>query len=118
MAKPSDEPCVPREMFYKHLDTLKSKQVKKESQITLFIEDAFFDKAKAYLKFQAEKQPWNSIGRSEAVKVGNTDNHKKEVGFNSDDSIIIPNKRKVYLKGNFTKCYPLLTLVPLIVVDK
>ena len=44
-------PCVPREIFYEQLDALKNKQAKKESQITLFIEDSFFDKAKGYLKY-------------------------------------------------------------------
>ena len=42
--------------FYEKLDALKDKQVKKESQITLFIENTFFDKAKAFLKYQTEKQ--------------------------------------------------------------
>ena len=81
MAEVSDEPCVSKEAFYKHLDTLKSKQLRKESQVTLFIEDAFFDKAKAYLKYEAEKQLGNSVRRSETLEVGNIDNHKKEVGL-------------------------------------
>ena len=97
MAEASDEPCVPREIFYKHLDTLKSKQVKKESQITLFIEDAFFDTAKAYLKYQAEKQ----LGiQSEEVKLSKWETltiTRKKWAY-SDDSIITPNKRKVVPK--------------------
>ena len=56
MAEPPAEACVTREVFYEKLDALKDKQVKKESQITLFIEDTFFDKAKAFLKYQTEKQ--------------------------------------------------------------
>ena len=48
--------CVPREIFYEQLDALKNKQAKKESRITLFIEDSFFDKAKAYLKYQTKMQ--------------------------------------------------------------
>ena len=57
MAKPHVHvPCVPREIFYEQLDALKKKQAKKESQIMLFIEDSFFDKAKAYLKYQTEMQ--------------------------------------------------------------
>ena len=51
MAEASDKPCVSKETFYKPSDSLKSKQVKKESKITLFIEDAFFDEAKVYLKY-------------------------------------------------------------------
>ena len=56
MAEVLNEPCVSKQTFYEQLDTLKSKQPTKESQITLFVEDAFFDKAKAYLKYKAEKQ--------------------------------------------------------------
>ena len=49
-------PCVQRQIFYEQLDALKNKQTKNESQITLFIEDSFFDKAKAYLKCQTKMQ--------------------------------------------------------------
>ena len=49
-------PGVPRQIFYEQLDALKNKQTKNESQIMLFIEDSFFDKAKAYLKCQTKMQ--------------------------------------------------------------
>ena len=52
MAKPHIHVlCVPREIFYEQLDALENKQAKKELQIMLFIEDSFFDKANAYLKY-------------------------------------------------------------------
>ena len=97
MAEVSDEPCVSKEAFYKHLDTLKSKQLRKESQVTLFIEDAIFDKAKAYLKYEAEKQ----LGfQSEEVKLSKweTSTITRKKWAYLDDSIITPNKRKVVPK--------------------
>ena len=69
------------------IDTSKSKQLKKESQITLFLEDVFFDKAKAYLKYETKKQ----IGiQSEEVKLTKWETNtitRKKWAY-SDDSII------------------------------
>ena len=48
--------CVPKETFYQELDAFKAKQIKSESLITLFIDDAFFDKAEAYLKHKKEEE--------------------------------------------------------------
>ena len=59
MANPLEslaEACVTTEIFYEKLDALKDKQVKKDLPITLFIKDTFFNKAKAFLKYQTEKQ--------------------------------------------------------------
>ena len=93
----SNEPCVSKQTFYEHLNTLKSKQHTEESQITLFVEDAFFDKAKAYLKYEAEKQ----LGiQSEEVKLSKweTNTIKRKKWAYSDDSIITANKREVVPK--------------------
>ena len=106
MAEESNEPCVSKQTFYEHLDTLKSKQLKKELQISLFLEDAFFDKAKAYLKYEAEKQ----LGiQSEEVKLTKWETNtitRKKWAY-SDDSIITPNKRDVVPKR---KLYEVLSL--------
>lgn len=48
--------CVPKEIFDEKLNDLKAKQTKNESLVTLFIDDHFFNKAKAYLKQQAEQR--------------------------------------------------------------
>ena len=89
-------PCVPREIFYEQLDALKNKQTKNESQITLFIEDSFFDKAKAYLKHQTEMQLGiQSEEPMHAVEVGKI--IRKQWAY-SDNSIITQNKRKVVPK--------------------
>ena len=56
MAEESNEPWALKQAFYERSDTLKSRQLTKESRITLFVEDTFFNKAKAYLKYEAEKQ--------------------------------------------------------------
>ena len=42
--------CVDKTAFYEAADVLKSQQKTKQSQITLFLEDKFYDKAKQYLK--------------------------------------------------------------------
>lgn len=76
---------------------MKSKQLTKESQITLFVEDAFFDKAKAYLKYEAKKQ----LGiQSEEVKLTKFETNtitRKKWAY-SDDSIVTSNKREVVPK--------------------
>ena len=92
MAEESNEPCVSKQTFYEHLDTLKSKQLTKESQITLFVEDTFFDKAKAYLKYEAEKQL--GIIQTEEVKLTKweTNTITRNKWAYSDGSIITPNK--------------------------
>ena len=60
--------CVPREIFYEQLDALKNKQTKNESQITLFIEDSFFDKAKAYLSLEFNpKNPCCRSGKNQII---------------------------------------------------
>ena len=86
-------PGVPRQIFYEQLDALKNKQTKNESQITLFIEDSFFDKAKAYLKCQTKMQ----LGiQSEEPMLSKWE--KFTVMAYSDNSIITQNKRKVVPK--------------------
>lgn len=47
--------CVSRERFYEELDNLKKIQKRSSSQVTLFLEDEFYNQAKEYLKFRAEK---------------------------------------------------------------
>ena len=42
--------CVDKTAFYEAVDILKSQQKTKQSQITLFVEYKFYDKAKQYLK--------------------------------------------------------------------
>ena len=42
--------CVDKTAFYEGVDVLKSQQKTKQSQITLFVEEKFYDKSKQYLK--------------------------------------------------------------------
>ena len=42
--------CVNKTAFYEAVDVLKSQQKTKQSPITVFVEDQFYDKAKQYLK--------------------------------------------------------------------
>ena len=98
MAKPHVHvPCVPREIFYEQLDALKNKQTKNESQITLFIEDSFFDKAKAYLKYQTEMQLGIQSEEPMLSKWEKSTVIRKQWAY-SDNSIITQNKRKVVPK--------------------
>ena len=46
---------VSREIFYQKLDDFKQKQKRNTSQITMFIEDQFYNEAMEYLKIQSEK---------------------------------------------------------------
>ena len=89
--------CVPREIFYEQLDALKNKQTKNESQITLFIEDSFFDKAKAYLKYQTEMQLGIKSEEPMLSKWEKSTVIRKQWAY-SDNSIITQNKRKVVPK--------------------
>ena len=47
---------MPRETFYQELNAFKATQIKSKSLIVLFIDDAFFDKAQAYLKHKKEEE--------------------------------------------------------------
>ena len=48
--------CVSQEDFYKEVEELKSQQKTKDSKITLYLEDSFYDKAKSFLKEKIAKQ--------------------------------------------------------------
>ena len=48
-------PCVSHEVFYQRLDDFKQKQKRNTSQLTMFIEDQFYNEAMEYLKMQSEK---------------------------------------------------------------
>ena len=47
--------CATKEIFYKELNTLKQNKKRKDSLITLFIEDQFYNEAKEFLKGESEK---------------------------------------------------------------
>ena len=79
------------------LDALKNKQTKNESQITLFIEDSFFDKAKAYLKYQTEMQLGIKSEEPMLSKWEKSTVIRKQWAY-SDNSIITQNKRKAVPK--------------------
>ena len=42
--------CVDKTAFYEAIDILKGQQKTKQSPITIFVEDKFYDKAKQYLE--------------------------------------------------------------------
>ena len=84
-------------VYQEQLDALKNKQTKNESQITLFIEDSFFDKAKAYLKYQTEMQLGIQSEEPMLLKWEKSTVIRKQWAY-SDNSIITQNKRKVVPK--------------------
>ena len=84
-------------VYQEQLDALKNKQTKNESQITLFIEDSFFDKAKAYLKYQTEMQLGIQSEEPMLSKWEKSTVIRKQWAY-SDNSIITQNKRKVVPK--------------------
>ena len=61
--------CVSKEAFYKELETYKQNQKCNSSQITLFIEDAFYDSAKEFLKRQAENAVSDSNTNLDTTKL-------------------------------------------------
>ena len=52
--------CVSHKIFYQRLDDFKQKQKRNTSQLTMFIEDQFYNEAMEYLKIQSEKSSSNS----------------------------------------------------------
>ena len=52
--------CVSHEIFYQRLDDFKQKQKRNTSQLTMFIEDQFYNEAMEYLKIQSEKSSSDS----------------------------------------------------------
>ena len=48
------------EIFYQRLDDFKQKQKRNKSQLTMFIEDQFYNEAMEYLKIQSEKSSSDS----------------------------------------------------------
>ena len=52
--------CVSHEIFYQRLDDFKEKQKRNTSQLTMFIEDQFYNEAMEYLKIQSEKSSSDS----------------------------------------------------------
>ena len=59
MADLQDANCVCQEDFYREVDQLKGKLKTKDSKITLYIEDSFYEKAKNFLKQKIEKTTWS-----------------------------------------------------------
>ena len=53
-------PCESQEIFYQRLDDFKKKQKRNTSQLTMFIEDQFYNEAIEYLKIQSEKSSSDS----------------------------------------------------------
>ena len=52
--------CVSHEIFYQGLDDFKQKQKRNTSQLTMFIEDQFYNEAMEFLKIQSEKSSSDS----------------------------------------------------------
>ena len=56
MASAEREVCVDKEAFYKTVEEIKAKQKTKDSQITLFVDDKFYNRAKHFLKAKVEDE--------------------------------------------------------------
>ena len=81
--------CVSKEAFYKELETYKQNQKRNSSQITLFIEDEFYDSAKEFLKSQAEN----------AVSDSNTNHNTTKL--TKWQATTLNRKKWSYHQGNF-----------------
>ena len=56
MASAEREVCVDKEAFYKTVEEIKAKQKTKDSPITLFVDDKFYNRAKHFLKAKVEDE--------------------------------------------------------------
>ena len=56
MASAEREVCVDKEAFYKTVEEIKAKQKTKDSPITLFVDDEFYNRAKHFLKAKVEDE--------------------------------------------------------------
>ena len=56
MASAEREVCVDKETFYKTVEEIKAKQKTKDSPITLFVDDKFYNRAKHFLKAKVEDE--------------------------------------------------------------
>lgn len=76
--------CVAKTAFYEAVDVLRSQQKTKQPQITLFVEDKFYDKAKQYLKSIIEddfnRRPSSRrLHNVSAIDLGSNNNNPKEM---------------------------------------
>ena len=93
--------CVLKEIFHHKLHDLKAKQTKNESLITLFIDDHFFEKAKRYLKHQAEKSLGLDSAQETCLQMTKWEINtikRKNWSF-ENDSLVTEDKKKVVPKG-------------------
>lgn len=93
--------CVSRETFYQKLDDLKGKQAKNESLVTLFIDDSFFKKAKAYLKQQAEQRLGIESAKQDALQMTKWEltTIKRKNWTYENESLVADDKKKVVPRG-------------------
>ena len=87
--------CVSKEAFYKELHTYNQNQKHNSSQITLFIEDEFYDSAKEFLKSQAENAVSDSntnhdIGEINKVASNNT----------QQEEMVVPSRENLNHRAN------------------
>lgn len=101
--------CVSKEAFYKELETYKQNQKRNSSQITLFIEDEFYDSAKEFLKSQAENAVSDSNTNHDTTKLtkwqATTLNRKK---WSYHQGKILTTEQKVVVPKS--QLYDVLTL--------
>ena len=60
--------CVRKDTFYEKLDALKSSK-KKESKLTVFIDDQFYDKAKTWLKNDSKKEAEFGLTKTDVAAI-------------------------------------------------
>ena len=103
---PTEENCsIFKRKFSPQIRWLKAKQTKNESLITLFTDDHFFEKAKRYLKHQAEKCLGLDSAQETCLQMTkwkiNTITQKNWSYEN--DSLVTEDKKKVVPKGQLHK---------------
>ena len=105
--------CVAKTAFYEAVDVLRSQQKTKQSQITLFVEDKFYNKAKQYLKSIIEDdlivdQVQEDCIMSPLLTWEATTITPKKWKY-SNHNIVTEKKKKLFPSGTFMMYYPLPT---------
>ena len=88
--------------FHHKLDDLKAKRTKIESLITLFIDDHFFEKAKRYLKHQAEKCLGLDSAQETCVQMTKWEINtikRKNRSYENDSLVTAEDRKNVVPKG-------------------
>ena len=99
MASAEREVCVDKEGFYKTVEEIKAKQKTKDSPITLFVDDKFYNRAKHFLKAKVEDEQALAEVREPTIEPLVLTAHETRKKWKyANDNIVTEDGRKVIPK--------------------